>query len=168
MDLEQFGQAERWCQEGARRFSHNYRFTKCQLLLVATPATSPDVDRAWNLLTRLGELAPQHVLDLEKADGRMLVAATIARAGLPDSARKVLAEARSMVNAEIDPSQFLLSQEAYVLTLLSDYDGAVDLLRRYAAANPGHFEGSRRVSWWWRELQSHPEFQDLLGSRAQR
>ncbi len=168
LDLEQFGQAERWCLEGARRFSHDYRFIKCRLLLLATPGASPDVDRAWRLLSQVEELVPEPRLELERADGRMLVAATIARAGLPDSARAVVAQARSMVNAAIDPSQFLLSQEAYVLSLLGDYDAAVDLLRRYAAANPGHFEGSRGVSWWWRALKDHPGFQDLLGQHSQR
>ncbi len=168
LDLEQFGQAERWCLEGARRFSHDYRFTKCQLLLLATPAASPDVNRAWELLSQVEELVPERRLALERADGRMLIAATIARAGLADSTRAVLAQARSGVSAEIDPSQFLLSQEAYVLSLLGDYDAAVDLLRRYAAANPGHFEGSRGVSWWWRALKDHPGFQDLLGQRSER
>ncbi len=168
LDLEQFGQAERWCLEGARRFSHDFRFTKCQLLLLATPGASPDVDRAWDLLSQVEELAPERRLELERAHGWMLVAATIARAGLADSARSVLGQAHALVNAAIDPSQFLLSQEAYVLSLLGDYDAAVDLLRRYAAANPGHFEGARGVSWWWRELKDHPGFQDLLGQRSQR
>lgn len=165
LDLEQFAQARRWCDEGRRRFPLDYRFTLCELYLMATPAEQPEVDRAWTLLKRLEDLTPEHRLAYERADGRILVAGVLARAGLPDSARSVLAQASAMVNSEIDPTQFLISQQAYVRTLLGDYDEAVALLKRYSAANPGHFEdASGGVSWWFRDLQGHPGFKELIGS----
>jgi hypothetical protein len=94
----------------------------------------------------------------------MLAGGTLARAGLPDSARAVLDRARAMITHEIDPDQELLTVEAYQRTLLGEYDLAVDLLKRYAAANPGHFDGTSAAAWWWRDLQNHPGFQELLGT----
>jgi serine/threonine-protein kinase len=163
LDLEQFQQAERWCLEGAKRFPDNYRFSSCQLLLMVTPAQPPNVERAWELAARVDSLTPAQWQEYESVDALMMVGGVLARAELADSARKVLAAAHGRVTNEIDPEQSLLGHEAYMLTLLGDYDGAVDLWKRYAAANPGHFDGSDDVSWWWRELQDHPEFQRLVG-----
>ncbi len=165
LDLEQFSQADRWCVEGARRFPDNYRFSSCQLLMAITPAVQPDVDRAWDLLAQIDSLTPEQWQEYESIDAQMMVGGVLARAGLPDSARNVLAAARARVNSEIDPDQDLLTTEAYVLTLLGDYDRAVDLWRRYAAAHPGHFDDATDVSWWWRDLMNHPDFQELVETR---
>jgi serine/threonine-protein kinase len=163
LDLEQFPQAERWCLEGAKRFPQNYRFVFCQLMLLVTPTQQPDVDLAWELAARIDSLAPEQWADYEHVDGLMTVAGVIARAGLPDSGRAVLARARPMVTHEIDPEQSFLSREAFVLMLLGDHDQAVEVLKRYVAANPGHFEGGGSIGWMWRPLQSHPGFQELVG-----
>jgi serine/threonine-protein kinase len=163
LDLEQFTQASRWCMEGAKRFPDNHRFAYCQIKLMATPAEAPDVDRAWELAASVDSLAPEQRRAYERAQALINVAGVIARAGLADSARSVLTRAGAMVNSEIDPTQFLVSQQAYVRTLLGDYDEAVALLKRYAAANPGHYEHGAVTSWWWRDLQSHPGFQELIG-----
>jgi len=163
-DLEQFSQADRWCREGARRFPDNYRFASCQLLTEITPAVEPDVDRAWDLLAQIDTLTPEQWREYESIDGQMMVAGVLARAGLPDSARSVLATARARVTPEVDPDQDLLTTEAYVLTLLGDMDRAVELWRRYAAAHPGHFDDTTEVSWWWRDLMSHPDFRELVES----
>ncbi len=161
LDLEQFSQAERWCEEGARRFPDDYRFVMCQLRLTTTPAVTPDVDRTWERVAALDTLAGDPYFRIE---GLMLAGGTLARAGLPDSARAVLDRARSMITHDVDPDQELLTVEAYQRTLLGEYDLAVDLLKRYAAANPGHFDGTSAAAWWWRDLQSHPGFQELLGT----
>jgi serine/threonine-protein kinase len=164
LDLEQFSQANRWCNEGSERFPENYRFASCQLLMAITPAVEPEVDRAWDLLAQIDSLTPERWREYESIDGHMMVAGVLARAGMADSARSVLATARGRVNSEVDPDQDMLTTEAYVLTLLGDYDRAVDLWRRYAAAHPGHFDDDDDISWWWRDLMSHPEFQNLVES----
>jgi TolB-like protein len=164
LDLEQIDQAGRWCQEGARRFADDYRFVMCQLRLMTTPALEPDVERAWDLVASIDTLAPEQIGDYLRIEGRMLAGGTLARAGLTDSSRAVLDRANGRLSHEIDPDQELLTVEAYQRTLLGDFDQAVDLLKRFAAANPGHFEGSSSTSWWWRSLRDHPGFQELLGS----
>ena len=171
LDLEHFVQAERWCQEGARRFPDHYWFTACRLRLMMTPATAPDVDEAWLLLASLDTLTPDYVRQYYRAQGLMLVGGAIARAGSPDSARAVLQRARRMLPHAVE----LLLVEAYVSILIGDKDQAVDLLKRYGAANPGRFEGGggrdwnaftqTDTSWWWRELYDHPGFQKLTRGR---
>jgi serine/threonine-protein kinase len=161
-DLEQFAQADRWCLEGARRFPQQPRFLICELRLMTTPYQAPDLDRAWELVAQLDSITDDEYWHIE---ARMLAGGALARADLPDSARAVLVAARERISHENDPEQELLSVEAYQRTLLGEYDEAVDLLRRYAAANPGHFDESTWTSWWWRALRDHPGFQELTGSR---
>jgi TolB-like protein len=161
LDLEQFAQADRWCLEGTRRFADDHRFVICQLRLMTTPAVEPDVNRAWNLVASLDTLAHDPYYQIE---GRMMAGGALARAGLADSARAVLDQSRGMITHEIDPDQELLTVEAFQRTLLGERDLAVELLRRYAAANPGHFDGTSAAAWWWRDLQGHPGFQELMGA----
>jgi Flp pilus assembly protein TadD len=132
---------------------------------MVTPSQTPDADRAWELAALTDSLVPQQWRAYEHVNGLLYVGGVLARAGESDSARSVLAQARALVTPEIDPENSLLSDEAYVLILLADYDGAVDLLKRYVAANPGHFEDASSLSWWWRPLQGHPGFQELVGGR---
>ena len=99
-----------------------------------------------------------------RIEGRLMAGGALARAGLADSARAVLDQSRGMITHDIDPDQELLTVEAYQRTLLGERDLAVELLRRYAAANPGHFDGTSAAAWWWRDLQGHPGFRELMGS----
>lgn len=158
-DMEQRAQAERWCGEGYARFPRDRRFTECQLWLMTMPAAEPVVDEAWRLLTQLDDLTPEG----DKATmlrGLMIVGGILARASLADSARSVLRSARG--GADVDPGQELLSLEAVMRVILGDNDEAVDLLRRYSTANPGHFTTESSGHWWWRDLQGDPNFQTLL------
>lgn len=166
LDLEQFSQAERWCREGQARFPDNARFAWCQLMMMVTPYQAPDVRRAWELVARIDTLTPEQFREYEQADARIYAAGVVARAGLEDSARSVLQRTRERITPEIDPEATLTRDEAFVLTLLGDYDGAVDLLRRYFAAAPGQglFGNAGTIGWMWRPLQSNPGFQQLIGS----
>ncbi len=166
LDLEQFSQADRWCREGQARFPNNYRFAWCELMMMVTPFQAPDVDRAWELVARIDTLTPEQWRGYEQADARIFTAGVAARAGLEDSARSVLDRTRSRITPEIDPEYSLMRNEAFVLTLLEDYDGAVAVLRRYFAAVPGRglFGDAGTIGWMWRPLQSHPGFQELVGS----
>jgi TolB-like protein len=162
LDLEQFGEARRWCAEGGRRFPRAYRFVQCQLWLMATPAVPAEPGRAWHLLSALDSLTPTQERGFATVQGRMLVAAALGRAELTDSARHVLLSARGQVTHDMDPDQDLLSQEAYVRTVTGDPDQAIDLLKRYVAANPGHeFLQQAGQVWWWRELRKHPRWREI-------
>jgi serine/threonine-protein kinase len=163
LDLEQFAAARRWCAEGARRFPGHPSFVECRLWLMATPAMDPDVDLAWQLLAKLDTVLPQsRWAPRARTQGMILVGGTIARAGLADSARQVLLQARVNVTHDVDPTQTLLSLEAYMRTHLGDHDEAIDLLKRYVAANPDHpFAEEAGTAWWWRELRNHPRFKEI-------
>lgn len=164
LDMGQFTQAERWCDEGARRFPGNPRFVVCQLRLMATPAEEPDVGRGWELLARYDSLTAGGHGGAERIRAHLTMAGVLARADLSDSARAVIARARTRIEPGMDPSEDLASWEAYIRTLLGDHDEAIALLKRYQAAHPGHtYDPSEDLGWWWRELASHPDFEDLAG-----
>jgi serine/threonine-protein kinase len=165
LDLEQFAQAERWCNELTRRFAPDYRSAECGLTLMTTPARAPDVNRAWQLVGHLDSVTPAAQRPYIRIEARLKAGGVLARAGLKDSARHVLERARAARTPAADPTQDLLGIEAYQRILLGDRDEAIALLKRYAAANPGHFERGKDVSWWYRDLRNDPRFQALIGTR---
>jgi TolB-like protein/tRNA A-37 threonylcarbamoyl transferase component Bud32 len=162
LDLEQFIEARRWCGEGARRFPRDIRFAQCRLWLMATPAVAAEPAQARQLLSMLDSLTPPQRRPFIVAQGRLLVSGALARAGLVDSARTVLRTARASVTHDVDPNQDLLSQEAYIRTLTGEPDVAINLLKQYVAANPGHeFLQQAGTVWWWRELRTHPRWREI-------
>jgi len=160
-DLAHFTQARRWCDEGQRRFPEYYRFVECQLFLMTTPGASPDIDRGWQLVARLDSLTPASIRAYEHHRGALLMGAAIARAGLADSARRVLASARP--DHEADPTQELVLFEAFGRSLLGDYDDAINLLKRYVTAHHA-FRAQADMHWWWRDLKDHPRFKELTAT----
>ncbi len=164
LDLEQFSQAERWCTEETRRFPNDYRTAECQLMLMTTPAQEPDVGRAWQLVALMDSVSPPAYRGYLRLEARLRAGGVIARAGLRDSARHVLERTRAATTRAADPSQELLAIEAYQRTLLGERDEAIALLKRYSAANPGHFERGQDISWWWRDLRDDPRFKALVGA----
>ena len=165
IDLAQFSQAERWCNEETRRFPRDYRSAECQLLLMTTPARPAEVDSAWRLVALLDSVTPPQYRAYVGLESRLRAGGVIARAGLKDSSRHVLERTRSATTPAADPAQELLAIEAMQRTLLGDRDEAIALLKRYAAANPGHFERGKDISWWWRDLEADPRFKALVGTQ---
>ncbi len=162
LDLGQFTQAERWCNEGGERFPSDHRFRLCRLILMVTPAGRPDAELAWRLAAEVDSLAPPAAREYERVRSELFVGGALANAGMLDSARNVLLRARGRVTFAIDPHQELLAYEAYMRTLTGETDEASSLLQRYYAANPGHLAGSSDMAWWWRSLANEPWFQQLL------
>ena len=158
-DLDQQRQAQRWCEEGDRRFPRDFRFLECQLYMM-TRLEQPDVPRAWRLLAGIDSLVPAPRRGVIHLREQMMVAATLARAGLKDSAHAVIERSRG--TPELDPEHDLVAMEAFVRTLLGEQDEAIRLLQRYVAANPEHsFRVGGDIFWWWWDLQKHPGFQAL-------
>lgn len=164
IDLEQFGEASRWCDVGAARFPDDVRFALCPIILMAAPAREPDVARAWQLVTAVDTLALPARRHFERVRATAFTAAVIARAGLGDSARAVLRR----VEAEIptaDPTQGLFALTAIPYILLNEPDRAIDNYKRYLVVNPQHaFKPDREIGWWWRSLRDHPRFRELLAT----
>jgi len=162
-NIMQFAEARRWCAEGARRFPADFRFVQCDLMLLVTPDARPDVDRAWELAARIDSLAPERQRPFIQRHAQLFVGGAIGRAGLKDSARRVLVRGRG--DHDVDPIQELVGYEAAMRALIGDADTAITLLKRYVAANPGHsFEVGGDIHWWWRSLRDHPEFGAVLGT----
>jgi serine/threonine-protein kinase len=163
-DLEQFTQAKRWCLEGERRFPRDYRFAECRLVLMTTDVAPADAAEAWRFLARIDSTTPLPRRVAEHHRAQMFVGAVLARAGLKDSARHVLVAARA--GREADPQQELPSLEAFAHTLMGEPGEAIELLKRYVAANPAHtFQRGGDVFWWWRELRKDPRFAQLERSK---
>lgn len=160
-NLEQFTEARRWCEIGARRFPASHRFAMCELKLMATPMEAADVDRAWNVLSRLEHLAPEYQSENDRIEGQLWVGGVLARAGLADSARAVWTRARARATPHVDPPRQLLKVEAHLRTLAGDYDEAIELLKQNAAANQGT---SFDDEWWFRELRNQPRWSELAAT----
>ncbi len=162
-DLEQFTDAQRWCEEGRRRFPENLRFVECQLWLLTSSARPPDVRLAWELLDQTVKLTPKRMRDYVRLELQDAVAAVLARAGLNDSARHLLARSRG--GPDVDPEAELLSYQAFAYLLLGDRDEALRLLKQQIAANPAHRVGlARSTHWWWRDIKDDPRFKELIGT----
>jgi hypothetical protein len=90
-----------------------------------------------------------------------LAGGVLARANALDSARSVFERARQQISPEFDPDLELFAVEAFVRTLSGDLDEAIDLLKQYQAANPGHDFSRRLGTWWWRDVRNHPRYREL-------
>ncbi len=167
LDLENFSQARRWCAEGARRYPADYRFVRCQLWLMASPAVvDPDVALASQLLARMDSLAPGSPVQREHVliDAEMTHAGVLGRAGMADSAKSLLASSREKVTHENDAGNRFLYVEAIMRSLAGDYDAGIDLLKRYVAAHPDHhFAESQGTVFWYRDLRNHPRWREVAG-----
>lgn len=162
-DLEQFADAAQWCDEGSRRFPGDPRFLDCQLWLLTTTAKAPDPAAAWRLVGEMAQETPAAKWKLERLREQTGVAAVLARAGLKDSARRVLE--RSKAPPALDPEGELLSFQAFAYVLLGDKDTALQLLKEQVAADPAHRVGlARTYHWWWRGLRDDPRFRRLLST----
>ena len=162
-DIEMFPDAAKWCDEGHRRFPRDPACGECRLWMLTTKAMTPDPSEAWRLVDSMRALTPPADSARAGRHARIVASAVLARAGLADSARRVLA--RSKGTPDIDPKRELLGDEAIARVFLHDYDQAIDLLESYLAANPEHRKGfATNTSLWWKDpkLQAHPRFKALI------
>jgi serine/threonine-protein kinase len=163
-DLDQPTSAEKWCDESKRRFPTELLTVRCQLWIMTTSAFAPpDPAEAWRRARAYENVAPPQEREYFRREGQIVVAAVLGRAGLPDSARRVLARARA--GRDVDPRGELMGYEAFVRTMLKDNREAVDLLQLYLTNHPEHRRGFGKANaWWWRDLQSDARFKTLIAS----
>ncbi len=160
-DQGQFANAERWCDESTRRFPQNLPTARCRLLMMTTTAVRPEPDEAWRRAEQLEKAGPPQQREYLRREGQIMAAGALARAGLADSAKRVLLRARA--DRIVDPRGELIGYEAFVRTLLGEKKLAVDLLQKYLTDHPEHRRGFAKVNaWWWRDLQSEPGFKTLI------
>jgi serine/threonine-protein kinase len=168
-DLEQFVNAKKWCDEEARRFPQHPYAARCQLWIMTAKGIRPDPSEAWRLAANYEKATPPQQREYYKREGQIVVADVLGRAGLPDSARRVLVRARA--DRTIDPRGELMGYEAFVWAQLgenpktrdTDNKQAVDLLQRYLTEHPEHRRGFAKLNaWWWRGLADDPRFKTLI------
>ncbi|MEO8140950.1 MAG: serine/threonine-protein kinase [Gemmatimonadota bacterium] len=163
-DLNDFPSASRWCTTGHQRFPADHLLMECSILLMTMKDGSRDVSLAWRIADSATVLAPKAGREFATHYHAAILGAVLARAGLGDSARRVLS--RSRATAKLDPSSDIANVAAFGYTLLGDRAEAIDQLRRVLASNP-----ERRASleadpgWWFQELRDEPGFRRLVGGR---
>jgi eukaryotic-like serine/threonine-protein kinase len=170
LDLGREREAGQWCVAGEKRFPADWRFTYCQLnLLALSDSARPsanreaDVARAWELVSRLERLGPAEQRAVLLFRWQMRVAGILGHAGLADSAEAVIRRARAA--APNDPEMDF--HEAGARMLLGDREAALRLLARDVAANP-QFKSYVRVDPAFRPLWNDPRFQAMVSSPAER
>jgi serine/threonine-protein kinase len=163
LDLEDGVEAAKWCQEGGRRFPDERNFVECQITVNALAGSRPDVPRMWQLLEQNVALYPPNQREYRRRRGELLVAMTLVRAGLADSARSVAVRARA--DATVDPIRDLVYIEAMLRNMLGDRDEALRLVGSYLAANPQDRASlAKDYTWWWAGIRDDPRFRSLVGA----
>ena len=150
------------CARGVRRFPSDPRFAECRLFMMTMPGSTPDPARAWKLADSLVALSKPTDRPYRRMEGANYAAAVLARAGLADSARATVA--RSMADADLDPTHDASLPAAFVYTLLGDTTRAVEQLKKYFDANPDRrhlYSGD--PGWWFRPLEASPRFRAVVG-----
>ena len=163
-DLEQFPNAQKWCDEFKKRFPENLGYARCQLWIMTAKGIRPEVAEAWRRAAEYERLAPPKEKDYYRREGQIVVAWVLGRAGMPDSARRVLVRARTD-DKTIDPREELVGYEGLVRAQLGDKKEAVDFVQKYLTDHPEHRRGFAKVNaWWWRDLQNDPRFKTLIAT----
>jgi serine/threonine protein kinase/tetratricopeptide (TPR) repeat protein len=133
LDMKRYPEAKGWCERGRRTFPKDWTFLMCQLALLGwSEEAAPNVDRAWAILRELGTVAPNDALVWIKPEMTMMVAVVLARAGLTDSAKRVIAHAR--MTAPPDPQ--LAYYEALAQVRLKEPRMAAGLLAGLLRRSP--------------------------------
>jgi serine/threonine-protein kinase len=161
-DLGQFTDAAHWCDESSRRFANSPISVQCRLWLLTTKAQEPDVAAAWRYADSLTALSSEQTRAYDRLYNNILVAGVLGRAGLGDSARRVLE--RSKGDPIVDPQGDLAFVAAFAYVLIGDKEKAIDRLKTYLASSPGRREAFKDdTGWWFRDLQNDPAYQRLMG-----
>ena len=166
MDLDLTTETNKWCDEGARRFPADYRFSECRLwmLMLRGLQPKPTADQVWKAYDAFIDANKVDQPEFAKRKGMMLAAMGLNRAGLADSARSVIG--RAQADESIDPTGDLAYLEAMARAQLDEKDKAIGLLSRYYAKNPQRKAFiSRDEAWYFKSLENEPRYKALVGTR---
>ena len=153
-------EARRACAQGQRQYPDDPQFVRCQLVLLIAPDSVVSPERAWGLLAEYEKRVPKPQWPFMSRYATTFIAGALGRAGLRDSAHRVLE--RNRADATIDPTGDLVGYEALARAHFGDKETAIRLLQRYVAEHPEHragFTGAR--GWWWEPLRSDPRWSSI-------
>ena len=134
------GAAAEACAQGHRLFPRDFRFVECRLTHLRY-AASTDTALAWRLVVQLDSMDPPAAAaaagrPYSPIFRRMVAAAVSARAGDAERARTELARARVAAAPDHGTRLSLAYDEAVLLMLLGDHQGARERLDVYLAQFP--------------------------------
>jgi tetratricopeptide (TPR) repeat protein len=156
IQLQDYDQARRWCDEGRRRFPDRARLLSAELVRLASPGIEPDPAAAWSLVRELGRHDyPEYNVPAAK----LYTAAVLVRAGLSDSAAAVVEDGRAGAPEEVAP--FLDYLEAYVALLDGDRSTSVRLLREFLTELP-EYRAIVARDHWFDELRGDRRFEAIV------
>ncbi|TFH66391.1 MAG: hypothetical protein E4G90_03810 [Gemmatimonadales bacterium] len=159
LELQLWTEVTRWCGEGRDRYPDRPTFPSAELAALAGPrGPVADPDLAWILAEEVVRLSAPHERGRTEPPQLLQVAAVLARAGFPDSARAVMDRALALPEAS---GPRVDVQEANARLRLGDIDESLDALERFLEAIPSERVGTR-TDWWWKEIWDHPRFQELV------
>jgi eukaryotic-like serine/threonine-protein kinase len=162
LTLEHYDSARTLCDDGVARFPQDPVMRTCVLNVLGYAGKGPDdIARAWAALAleeRDGVF--EHVSGIWPP-GRFFLAAILARSGLKDSARAVIAATRAALRNGGAPAAGAL-YEAYAWTSLGERDTALTLLDTVTAhAQPADRAAIGRLPWF-KSLHGDARFERLL------
>jgi serine/threonine-protein kinase len=156
LNLKRYAEAADWCERGRLAFPREWFFLMCQLSLMAwSPPVRPDAEKAWGVMAGLDSVAPADALPWLRPQMTMIVATVLARAGLPDSAERVIVQARAAGAA--DPE--LAYYEALAWLRLGQSKKAAVLIRQLLQQGP-NFEAFLRSQSLLTPVWTDPVLQD--------
>ena len=130
-----------------------------ELSMMAADGPEPDVERAWELVGRIGR---QEYPEFNVPLARMTAAIVLARAGLQDSARAVVETTRRSAAPEVAP--FLDVYDARVQLVLGNRAQSLRLLRSFFTAAPD-YRAIIAPDPWFKTLAGDPTFEALVDRR---
>jgi tetratricopeptide (TPR) repeat protein len=155
--LKDYEEAQHWCAEGRRRFPERAtRLLMVELQLLATDGVEPDVVKAWELV---GEMQRQDSPDFNVPAAKMVTAAVLVRAGLPDSAQAIITDARRTIPEELAP--YLDYLEAYARLRLDQRRESLKLLRSFLGVAP-EYRAQLANDHWFEQLAGDATFERLV------
>jgi hypothetical protein len=150
--------ASRWCDELRIRMPDQWPYAFCSLILLGWgERAGTDPRQALHTFVNFGRADGPEQRAAVQPLLAMLLAGSLANAGMPDSARAVLRRAQPAAVA--NPS--LLEIEAAARVRLGEHDRAVELLREFLSRLPtarARVLGQR----YFRPLHNHAGFKELL------
>ena len=158
----QFDSAAALCTQARHNFPDDAALGACELSVVGWSGRGPAaIGRIWAAVAETERRAPFDLVGGVWPPGRYLAAAVLARSGLADSARSVIAATRAITDSSGAGTEFD-GYEAYPVLLLGDRTRALDLLESFVGTDRGRALYVSRVPWF-RELANDPRYRRLLG-----
>jgi hypothetical protein len=156
LGLQRFDDAEQWCSTARSRYPEDPRFVQCHLMVLGNRGRSAsDVKAAWDEVRRI-DADTTKIFASSWASRQSYVAAILARAGMADSARAVMARTQRELNGR--PRAFVV--EAYVDVLLGDRESAIGVLSEMVQADARSRIGLARNPWF-KSLEGDQRFRAL-------